>query len=298
MSHPFEVGQVYANRNGSYEVLSIDERRGTMQVRYLETDAEAELIIRIQQRIWENLALEEQIASRRAAEREVRHMQRYGEDFAGLTEADFTAAPVGVTWRSRRGLAGRVARLLSETTPYTFLPWSSEGWPVAYLVHRENYEIANSDMSSRKARFMIEIDESGVYYGFHIERSSTAMDDTWDWPQLMARLKASDRLSLVISRAESQYGARLVGRISEEEELTRYHMPGAERPLWDENHIGTTSIEERLEVLNDLPEGQWCRVYIMVHRDREQAMAAGAAIADQIASFMQHLLPIYEAAVT
>lgn len=49
MDHPFEVGQTYRNRNGRYEVLSIDEPN--MRVRYEDGREETELIS-IQVLVW------------------------------------------------------------------------------------------------------------------------------------------------------------------------------------------------------------------------------------------------------
>lgn len=53
----FEVNGVYANRNGKYAVLSVNGPR--MRVRY-EDGNEAELNMRVQERIWENIVAEQE----------------------------------------------------------------------------------------------------------------------------------------------------------------------------------------------------------------------------------------------
>ena len=67
----FEVNGTYANRKGTYRVLSIDEPK--MTVRY-EDGTTAELNINIQARIWDNIQSEEEVqqATREARERRKR----------------------------------------------------------------------------------------------------------------------------------------------------------------------------------------------------------------------------------
>lgn len=60
----FEVGGQYANRNGTYTVIEVNEPK--MTVEYLD-GATAELNIAIQHRIWENILAEEEIQSSRVA---------------------------------------------------------------------------------------------------------------------------------------------------------------------------------------------------------------------------------------
>lgn len=55
MSHPFEVGKVYQNRNGRYEVLTIQEPK--MRIRY-ENGREALVTIATQARIWQTMQWE------------------------------------------------------------------------------------------------------------------------------------------------------------------------------------------------------------------------------------------------
>lgn len=151
MDHPFVVGQVYKNRNGAYEVVAIDNREHTVGIRYLESDEEVEVSIPLQARIWRNLGWEEQDEVRRQAEEDLRQQRGYGEEFTGLTPTDFKTRVEGTRWRSRRGLAGRVARLLTDASsdpPYTFLTWAIYRWPVAFLAHREYYEMASQRQGS------------------------------------------------------------------------------------------------------------------------------------------------------
>jgi hypothetical protein len=57
MRHPFKVGEHYRNRDGSYEVVRIDEPN--MLIRYAD-GRELETPIAVQNRIWENMQIEEE----------------------------------------------------------------------------------------------------------------------------------------------------------------------------------------------------------------------------------------------
>lgn len=153
MGHPFQVGQVYQNRTGAYETLRLDEKREKMLVRYLASGEEAELSIPVQARIWEIMGWEEQEQVRQQAVEEARYQHGYGEDFTGLRETDFKRNTESTTWRSRRGLAGQVSRLLSQASmdpSYTFVSWAIYRWPVAFLTHREDYNMAAFEMAYAK----------------------------------------------------------------------------------------------------------------------------------------------------
>lgn len=65
----FEVNRKYANRKGKYTVLALDGPM--MSVRY-EDGTHADLKVNIQQRIWENIAAEQELASSKSAARKSR----------------------------------------------------------------------------------------------------------------------------------------------------------------------------------------------------------------------------------
>ena len=65
----FEINGEYANRKGKYTVLTIDG--SVMSVRY-EDGTHADLMINIQQRIWENIVAEQELASSKSAARKSR----------------------------------------------------------------------------------------------------------------------------------------------------------------------------------------------------------------------------------
>lgn len=297
--HPFEIGGVFANRNGSYEVVSIDESSGQLVLRYLDSGEAIESSIELQARIWNNLGLEKQAAARREAEEEAQFLKGYGEGFSGLIDADFKTFTEGTTWRSRQNLPGRVARILSEGTHYTFVSWAIYRWPVAFLTHREDYEMAAYEMGTRKAKYTIELDEQNAYYGFYIERSDGPMDATWDWPRFMAAMRSNATLLKVVEQAEAEHGARFVGRMPVGEERLHYanELDTGGRSIWDERSMASYSVEQRVDWLAQMPEDRRGEVYIVAHMPKRQAIDAGLGVADAMAALLRHLLPVYRASV-
>jgi hypothetical protein len=299
MEIPFEIGKTYANRDGSYEVVHLDAHSGTMIIRYLDSGDELEKDITFQARIWNNMQLEEQEAARRSAEEDARYQKGYGEAFVGLKEAEFKTSTEGTTWRSRAGLAGRVALLASEGTPYTFVSWSIYRWPVAFLTHREDYEMAAFEMGTRKAKFTLEIDNHSLYYGFYVEKGDMLLDHEWDWPRLVQRLSSNEALRNILICAEKEHGARFIGRQSQGDE--RFHFANGpemgSQSLWDEQVASNLSIDERLAALQEIPIDHWGEIYVIGTMQKQHAIELEIDVAKPITEMFKALLPIYEAAV-
>jgi hypothetical protein len=299
MDHPFSVGEIFSNRKGTYEVVKIDDRTGTMLIRYLDSGEEQEATIETQARIWNNMQLDAQIEARQAAEEESRFQRGYGETFAGLKDSDFKTSTEGTTWRSRAGLAGLVSLKASEDTPYTFISWSIYRWPVAFLTHREDYQMAAFEMGSRKAKFTLETDDNYLYYGFYVEKFNEPMDHEWDWPRLIRALKSRKELREIVVDAESDHDARFIGRMSKGDE--RFHFANGlemgSQSLWDEDNAASLSVEERVTRLETIPADHWGEIYIIAQIPKLNAIDLGFNVAEPIAGLFKALIPVYEAAV-
>ena len=106
-SHPFRVGETYANRQGKYEVMEIAPPN--MTVRY-ETGGLMMADITILARIWENMQLPPEHAEpgprQRATGKAVAQPRapRTVSQFRGLTDSDFSRAsvaqPGALAWAS------------------------------------------------------------------------------------------------------------------------------------------------------------------------------------------------------
>lgn len=301
MDHPFKVGEWSTNRNGDYEVVYINEERGTMIIRYYESGEEYEVNIATQARIRQNMDWDDAQRQQEKEAAKARSLQGYGQDFAGLLPSDFKTNIEGTTWRSRRSLPGRVAKLLSaaSTNPsYTFFSWAIYRWPVAFLTHRENYQMAAYEMGVRKGKFTIELDEQNAHYGFFIERSKEPMDRTWDWLQFWKALQERPALQQLIAALERDHGVRFLSR-SYPGDDTFHFADGGEHGaqwLWDAQNPAVLSVAERLQLLAERPEGEWVEFYLIASMPKEEALQAGVHIAQTMADVMKAMLPIYTAA--
>jgi hypothetical protein len=299
VDHPFVIGKVFANHKGPYEVVKTSDQTGKMLVRYLDSGEDQEVSISIQARIWSNMRVDEQVEARRADEEEAQYQRGYGAAFTGLKASDFKTSTEGTSWRSRAGLAGRVALVASDGTPYTFVSWSIYRWPVAFLTHREDYLMAAFEMGSRKAKFTLEVDDDYLYYGLYVEKGDEPMDHVWDWPRLIRALKSDETLRSTMVAAESEQGASFIGRMSKGDE--HFHFAnglemGAES-LWDESQASSLSVEERIAQLESIPDDHWGEIYVVAQMPKQNAIDLGVDVAKPIARLFQVLLPLYEAAV-
>ena len=299
MDHPFIIGEIFANRKGTFEVVKIDDQAGKMLVRYQESGEDQAVAIEIQARIWNNMQLDAQAEARRVDEEEARYQRGYGAAFTGLKISDFKVSTEGTTWRSRTGLAGRVALVASEATPYTFVSWSIYRWPVAFLTHREDYSMAAFEMGSRKAKFTLEVDDDHLYYGFYVEKGDEPMDHVWDWPRLIQALKSNEELQSTVIAAESEHSARFIGRMSKGDKhfhFTNGLEMGA-KPLWDEGQRSGLSVVERVAQLERIPDDYWGEIYVIAQMPKQDAIDLALDVAKPLAGLFKALLPVYEAAV-
>jgi hypothetical protein len=304
MEQPFQVGSIYRNHIGAYKVLRFGPEPEKMLVRYLATGEEDELTIALQERIWRNMGWDEQEKARQQAVEEARYQHGYGEDFAGLRETDFKSNTEGTTWRSRRGLAGQVSRLLSQASTehaYTFVSWDIYRWPVAFLTHREDYNMAAFEMGVRKAKFTIELDAANAYYGFYVERGDTSVtvDATWDWTRLRKGFQEQPSLLQSITELEASRDVRFLGRGCRIGD-TFHFSNGLERgayALWDEEEPWRLTVAERVRCLAERPEDEWVEMYLVGAIPKAEAITAGVHVAHTMAQTMKALLPIYTAAI-
>jgi hypothetical protein len=302
VNHSFEVGEFYKNRDGTYEVVAIDDQSVKMVIRYVESGEEKEVHVSLQERIWRNMGWDEQETSRRRATEDLRQQRGYGKEFFGLEASDFKTNVEGTRWRSRDNLAGRVARLLSDASsapPYTFIAGAVYRWPVAFLTHVEWYEMANRKQGVLRAKFTIELDDQSAYYGLYIERGTPDWGNDWDWLRLQRALKSDPPLVELMERLEKDHHLRFLGRIGEGEK--GYHFANGldmgARPLWDESYPSSLSVRERLLLTEALTADQWLECYLVATTPKKDAVEQGVQIAQTMAGTMKAMLPLYTAAV-
>jgi len=297
MQEQFKTGGVYSNRKRAYEVTAIDAKNDLVMVRYLDNDTPGELSLDIQQNIWDNLKNEKQDKIEATTKEEAKLIKNYGADFTGLTEKDFSVEVKGTTWRDHKSLPGRVARMLTHHTKRTFRSWPDQDRPVAFLTTNEFFELAATDQGVPRVKFMIELDESAVYYGLYVEHGRKAMDDSWDWPRVLAAIAEPDTAAL-IGKLETLHGFRMLGRTSKGDRKFHFAngLENGAQPLWGEDNPRELSVEERLDSLNAIQKTQWGELYIITAMPKQEAIQQRVELGRQIATGLNRLMPLFNAA--
>ncbi len=310
MTHPFEEGKTYRNRNGEYVVESIDGNK--MKIRYanggtLMTD------VSVQARIWENIQFERQQARaeerrRQAEEARTVARQRAGGQpaqqlrarpaFEGFKTEDFEVKQRGVAWANRREMGRALAFELSRRTRGTFDHWIVPYQSEIHVARKERYDGENRELN---AAYFVTASEDGIAYGFHVGRPGGKVKDTWAWTAFVTAISEERRvrdamrtameeldLSLVVYAMEVSYGQ--VARITVDEEgfLWQHESP-------DQEIARHMSGEELAEYLQGVAPNKRCDVYLGQRVSQEKAIGAGSGIVDEVAATCLALLPVYDA---
>jgi hypothetical protein len=309
MSHPFEVGKTYRNRNGEYVVEAIDGNK--MRIKYangstLTTD------VAIQARIWENIQFERQMARaeerrRQAEEARVVARQRASQStpqarsrpaFDGFKTEDFEDKQRGVAWAGRRELGRALAFELTRRARAAFDHWIVPYQSEIHVARKDRYDGENRELN---AAFFVTTSEDGVSYGLHVGRPGGKVKDAWAWSAFVAALSDERRvrdamrtameeneLNLVVYAMEVSYGQ--VAHITADEDgfLWQHESP-------DQEISRHMSGEELAEYLQGVAPNKRCDIYLGRQMSRDKAMGAGAAMVDEIAEICLALLPVYDA---
>lgn len=297
----FEVGGHYRNRHGPYEVVNIDGNR--MVIRY-EDGTMLSTTVKLQWRIWKNLGYEAQ-AEKLEEEKRKRKRQSRGSkprirdaSFDGFQDSDFQLGTAGTTWRSRQALGGVLARRLMQRTSYDFLSWAVPRWPWVHVARPEHYRRKDAPADA-DAKFEVQLNESEARFGLYIERgdSSVLEDPTkWDCFRFFAALSQNRAVQQTLRKSTAEYGVvlQLLGPETLEPRQVSWGEGGL---VWIQSGERTSvtwpDVAQRLETID--PE-LWINISMGKKMPKDDAIARGANIADDIIAVFLSLLPVYEAA--
>lgn len=294
----FQVGQVYSNRDGQYEVLSVDPGGGRMEVRFVETKTTRSLDMTIQSRIVQNLQLEARMAENaRLAEKPEKPVKApraprapkapkaastgekkaLGREFTGMRPEDFAGTVTGTTWRNKDSLAGGVRARLQKHFKKQFKSSPVYNYPMVFMTHQEVEE------GARVARFVLRADESGLHYGLFLERVN---DQCVDFDRFVRKLREDGTLREIASQQE-RGGLKVEGR--------RTAAKGAaQEPMWDAD----STWDQRLAALEAPPaEGETREISLIRVMPVQEAVDKGASLVDEVGEVLtKGLGPFYSAA--
>lgn len=279
----FEPGQVYANRDGEYEVLSVDSKAGRMEVRYLATGVTRSLDLTIQARITSNLQLEGRMAEKaelvKSAPPRTRGAKKtLGREFTGMRPEDFQDTVTGTTWRNRASLAGGVAELLQKHFGMPFKSVAPYRWARVFLSHQVD-EISNKDEAPRIGKYTLWADTQGFHYGLYLERRD---EQYRDWERFATKLAEDGDLRALVDDLQKQ-GLRM---------QVYLHRDGVREPLLAEG----ASWEDRRDALSSRHDGEYRDLYLSFSLSVDDAIARGRGLIDDVAEALVKLAPLYTAA--
>jgi hypothetical protein len=299
MKHVFEVGSIYRNRKGEYQVLEINDQ--LMLIRFLDGEI-VSTTVDLQARIREHIMIEE---SANASGNKMkgqpitpikRRPKRIGKDFHGFEEKDFKEGVTGSSWRTKTNLGGLLALQLSEGT--------QEEWVSSPVYRRAVVYIAQSRLSKkeqgvRKAKFKFGLSERRAEYGFYIEKNDGPMDESWDWLRFMAALEQDELLCRnvehVIRKYELEWEAYIWNK-QEEGSLAMAVQVTADGLMMRhflDNWVDEFSCERFFSALNAIDEHLWCDLYLLSKMEKESAIQEGVHIATLAAEIYMELMPLY-----
>ena len=155
----FEEGKRYTNRNGTYTVLAVNGPR--MKVRY-DDGTEAELNVRLQQRIWDNIVAEQEARQMRRAVRKRSALDaRYLIHTVGAPVEELTDPG----WAQRVGVKGDLAQQLRAGDRMLFYAVDSQAFVAAGTITgtvATPKDASSSEHSSTIAYFSVELDAHAI----------------------------------------------------------------------------------------------------------------------------------------
>lgn len=310
MSHPFEVGKSYRNRDSEYVVQEIEGDRMTIRYsdgRILATSA------RIQGRIWENIQFEKQMAMaeerKRLAQEERRQARqrksraakaRAKPKFDGLQESDFEPKKRGIAWSSRKELGRMLAYELKQRTKGDFEHRIVPRRSAVHVARKDRYDLERRETN---ADLFVSVDEEGVSYGFHVGKPKGRALVRWPWSALVKKLAKEEGLRGALHAVLDKEGLDLDVYAMETSygQVARITAQG-KGFLWqheDEGQEVTREMngEELAEYLKTVAPTKQCDLYVRKELPAKAALKAGAGVAGQIATVFEALLPLYDASV-
>jgi hypothetical protein len=291
----FKIGERYENRKGQFEVLSINGEQ--MEIRWQDGES-IWTEISFQRRVIRNMEFEEEQAKAKAeagksaAAKRASRKKAGGGRFTGFKDTDFSNSVSGTHWRSRAQLGGAVTQRMD---PGSF---RINSWPVYRMarVHwvDETHRERNED--HLQAKFFASAAPESIQYGFFVERPPAGEEDSRaDWDAFLSWLAeaeneewlretaAAHELILFDPNDDEKGESAFQGEIQPAE--AGWRLDEAKEPL------GLLS-----EFLESLPPRKPASLMIARRLEKEEAMARGADIANDIAGLFEVLLPLYEAA--
>lgn len=296
MADFFTVGESYENRLGTYEV--VERKTPMLVIRYHATGRMQEVEEELQERIVRNLMRERELALRPAEERrppaKATRQRRKRAKFDGFVSADFEGKIAGTSWRAKTGLGGVLAEALTDATGEPFDSWAPNRQTAVYITHPEE---CGPQFASDSAQFFVLTSDVGLSFGLSIQRPAEAAEGATAWDRLLSTLTDDEEVAARLSDlltdgvVELSWYGQTWG-VSERETVR-----GAEDGLISDRGavVESDTFEDIIERLNEAPQDENLILTIDSSMSQDDAIKAGAAIADTVAALFESLMFLYRA---
>ena len=247
--------------------------------------------IEFQQRIIEEIEKERQESnSKKILSPKQTHIgtSHFGKIFNGFKESDFKGNVTGTNWRSRSCLGGALTQRL-DAGKFAFNSWAIYRRPI---IHWADIKHRESEKTWLQAKFLAQLDDSNLYYGFYIERSNKPSDKRTDWDAFLSW----------VSNIENE---RWLNRISVENDLSicdkeQRSFKGVIKShnyKWRIHEQEDKDIDSLSAFLSSLPETIWVDLIIAKIENKKDVLNKGESIVDDISKLFEILMPLYKASI-
>lgn len=286
----FNVGEKYTNEKGLFEVLSIEQERNEMVIRWedgQEIRSHVDLQLRIQKRRMREEAAKKREAEKGSAKTGRKSTGGRAKPFEGLQSEAFRNKISRNNWRSRGQLGGTVTAQMPSDR-FGFNSWAARG---RNEIHWADAVLWKDEKVSHPAKFFASADETSFAWGFYIERPNSNDGASADWEAFINWLR-------------NEENDQWLRGVALEEGLKVYdaHQSCASDVISPrEADWGVegkdTSAKTLSEAVDSWPESPQLDLVIAKRIPKEDAIGQKKAIAGSIATLFNRLLPLYVAAV-
>ena len=307
MSHPFEVGKEYRNRNGQYVVQAIEGE--WMKIKYV-SGGTIESRISLQARIWENIQFEEQMAREEERQRLAKEAQlearrrsarakkaKAKPKFAGFKKADFAEKKRGIAWGTRKELGKVLEWEMKERTKADYGSWIVPRKPAVDVARKDRWD---ADVRETNATFFVSATVEGLAYGFHVGKPAGKVKAKWPWKDFMALVSEDSKTRRALRAAMKQHEMSLDVWVEETSYGQVAQVTIEDRGfLWqqvtaDQETTKKMSWPALAEYLKEVAPERRCDVFVKKLLPPGEAVQARAGISDQIMTLFEALLVAYE----
>jgi hypothetical protein len=297
MGEFFKAGERYRNRIGEYEVIEV--KTPMLHIRYVENGRLQDVEEELQERIVRNLQREIDIANKppeakRVSERP-KAPRRKRAKYEGFQAEDFLDKTTGGSnWRTKAGLAGWLAESLAERCGAEFDSWAPQRQTTVYVTTPDQ---CGSEHLSDSVQYFVSTTGAGATYGLLVRRPADTAEGMSAWDRLLSTLSDDESLAASLNDLLTNGSAELSWYGDTWGPGERETVRGDETGLTFDRGNATEmdSMDGLIERLQDAPQDQSVTLTVESGLSVNDAIAAGAGVADQLLELMVSLNGLFGA---